>query len=210
MIKQALSKLFVTMIVIGVVMMAGALLVLRSSAADAPDPTQVEEIQHVMTRAYQLLDTPFDRLNLDQLSEVFIDHPDYVNELDTATQAKLQSQITEVLERDASHQWGYLTAITSQITYRQRGINLLRSALAKAASERRELSEEEWQDLTRQNGGHRPALPNLDLVDNQRELIYKSVEIDGDKARVVHDDGITYRTAILVRIDGRWYVAGIF
>lgn len=100
----------------------------QSSAADIPDTAEAREVMAAMTRAYQLLDAPADTLDINQLSEVFIDHPDYLRELDSETQTKLQTQISEILSPAAAQNFGYLTAIKSKKVHRQNGIQLLKSA----------------------------------------------------------------------------------
>ena len=40
-------------------------------------------------------------------------------------------------------------------------------------------------------------------------LTYESIEIAGDRATVRYDDGAALQEAILLKIKGQWYIAGI-
>ncbi|MFN8490139.1 MAG: hypothetical protein U0350_21305 [Caldilineaceae bacterium] len=182
----------------------------QATAASMFDSMDAHEITATLTRAYELLDTPADMLDVAQLSEVFIDHSDYANELKTDKLTKLKIQIGNVLGLTSVQSFGYLTAMKSKRIHQQQEIKLLKTALEKVKPKGRELTQEEWKDLAKQNGGEYPSLPHYELANNKRHLIYSSIQINGDKARVVYDEGIVDRTAILVWVNGRWFVAGIF
>ena len=210
MFSKIRSKVWILASIICVAVMFFLISSQRSRAVGIPDTLEASEIMAAMARAYEVLETPVDTLDFNKLSEVLIDHSDYQRELDSATQVKLRTQIGETLGQTAVENFGYLTAMRAKRTYQLKGVQLLKAATEKAKAENRELMPEEWQELAKQNGGEYPAMPIGNAGTPTKELIYSSIEIDGDKARVTYDDLVKIRTAILVRIDERWYVAGIF
>ncbi len=96
----------------------------------------------------------------------------------------------------------------------QHGANLLRAAQAKAAAENREITKEEMQQLTEQNYGMEPYVPVQDVqgqkVPFKRVVTYLSIKLDEDTAEVNFDDMVKNRRATLLRVNGRWYVSGIY
>lgn len=186
----------------------------RPSHADSIvlDTPASHEVMAAIQRAYDALSAAYKTGNLNVLSDAFVDHPDFRREIGWAREAELRSYISKITGPKAAQDFGYLTAIKNKLTHRLEGEKLLRSAMAKAKTENRELSEAEWQTLIEQNHGERPALPDPGLPSKRviQSEQYFSIEINGDKARATYDEGVTGRTAILIRMDGRWYVAGIF
>ena len=110
--------------------------------------------------------------------------------------------------------FGYLTSMITKRMNQQYGARLLRTAQEKAKAENRAVTQEEMRQLTEQNYGLEPHLPDQDVQAQstpfKRVLTYLSVKVEGDKAELRLDDRVKNRKAILVRVDGRWYVAGIF
>jgi len=110
--------------------------------------------------------------------------------------------------------FGYLTSMITKRMNQQHGARLLRTAQEKAKAENRAVTQEEMRQLTEQNYGLEPYLPDQDVQAQstpfKRVLTYLSVKVEGDKAELRLDDRVKNRKAILVRVDGRWYVAGIF
>lgn len=180
--------------------------------SSVPDTAESQEIMAAIQHAYDALSTAYETGHMNVLADAFVDHPDFRREIGWAREAELRSYISKITGPKASQDFGYLTAIKNKLTHRLEGEKLLRSAMAKAKTENRELSEAEWQTLIEQNHGERPSLPDPGLPSKRviQPEQYFSIEINGDKARATYDEGVTGRTALLVRIDGRWYVAGIF
>ena len=215
MFAKHISTRFVLVITCTVAIVATMLFVIsdrRSNAySSVPDTPESYEIMATIQRAYDALSTAHETGDLDILKDAFVDHPDFRSEIGWAKEAELRNYITKITGAKAAQDFGYLTAITNKISHRLHGEALLRSTMAKAKSESRELSETEWQVLIEKNYGERPSLPDTSLP--SRRVIqpeqYFSIEISGEKARAVYDEGVTGRTAILIKIDGRWYVVGI-
>ncbi|RIK43393.1 MAG: hypothetical protein DCC55_05915 [Chloroflexi bacterium] len=186
----------------------------QSQAVNIPDTSEGRAVVAALTRAYQVLDTPFEQLDLNQLAEVLIDHPDFQTQL-SADELEHLKQYTSKVQGDAALQnFGFLTAMRTKRMNQQHGAKLLSAAMERARTEGRELTPEEWKELTEQNYGMQPYLPP-DSSEGQstpfvRQLLYLDLKVDGDRAEIKFDTGAKNRRAILVRIDGRWYVAGIF
>ncbi len=49
----------------------------------------------------------------------------------------------------------------------------------------------------------------IPVTANKTVLIFESIEISGDRAIVRYDDGAALQEAILVKINGRWFIASI-
>ena len=205
-----LNKLHHFIVISLVVVSMGADTRFHSSPLSMADTPKTREIMATLERAYELLDTPADVLDVDELDEVFIDHPDYLNQISVEEQAQLKSQISEFMKGKSAASVGYLTSMKSKRIFQKQGIEQLRVAQEKAKAEHRVLTQAELDELTKQNHGLQPSLPDPSAQNYKRTLQYFSIEINGDKARATYDEGVTGRTALLVRMDGRWYVAGIF
>lgn len=174
------------------------------------DSPQGQEVLRALENAYEVLDTPYDVVDLNKFDEVFIDHPIYRQELGSEAAATLQSQISKRLRVSSAsvEQFGYLTSIKSKRLRQQEGAKLLKQALQEAKTQGRTLSKPELDQLTAKNLGFEPTLPDMSLP-SHHTLTYLSIKLEGDTARVAYDEGVVYRTAILVKVKGQWFVAGI-
>lgn len=171
---------------------------------------EAKEIRAAVHHAYDRLAVANETGNLAVLDDALIDHGSFLQAIGPERQQQLQNSIREILGLDVGSHFGYLTAMRNKMTLRLQGRKLLLEAMAKA--QQRELTSEELQVLQKQNHGEMPTLPNPNLPATRviAHEQYQSIEISGDQARAYYDDGIRYETALLVRINGRWYVAGIF
>jgi hypothetical protein len=100
----------------------------------------------------------------------------------------------------------------NKITFRLQGEAFVQSEIDKAREANREFTAADLQELTRQYPDKYIAMPRAEkqlITPQPDQKIYKSIKIDGDRARVTYED-VKNKTAILIRIDGQWYVAGIF
>lgn len=186
----------------------------RTNAATIPDTPEVRDVLATVERAYEVLAIPFERLNLKQLDEVFVNDPVFANQLSAGELHELQQYTRKIQGDKALEDFGYLTSMRTKRLNQQHGAQLLRAAQAKAKAENRAISEAEMQQLTEQNYGMQPYAPESAASDQdasfKRVLTYYFVQITGDTAEVKFDDMVKNLRAILVRRDGRWYVAGIY
>jgi hypothetical protein len=208
-------KTIYTRLTIAAILLAGvALLVFgsqQSRASGVPDTPEAKEIMATIQSAHDALALAYETGQLDVLDEVLIDHPIFLEELGPERKEELRQYIERVSGKEAAQNFGYLTAMKNKITHRRHGAELLAAAQAKATAENRELTEAEWALLTEQNYGRQPS-PLVSDPGLPRSVIeaeqYISMEINGDTARVVYER-VKTQTALLVRIDGRWYVASM-
>lgn len=180
----------------------------RSEAYTIPDTPEAREIMATMERAYDILAVPFDTLEVSKLSEVFIDDPIFLESLTSEQRKEAQARISTILGAKTAENFGYLTAMKAKRLHQQHGATLLKAAVSKAKTSDGMLAEEEMVDLTKQNYGKTPYLPDSSLP-GRFPLTYISIKIDNDKAYVRYDDGPALQEAILVRVNGIWFIAGI-
>lgn len=184
--------------------------IVRSQAYTPATEGEAKAIMAAIQHAYDAMAIANETGNLAVLDDALIDHSDFLQAIGPEHQRELQAYIHEILGLNVTDNFGYLTAMKNRFMHELQGRKLLQEAKAKAES--RQLTDQEWQTLKEQNHGEFPALPDTHLP--KRRIIapdqYLSIAVKGDKARAVYDDGIRDETAILVRVNGRWFVAGIF
>ncbi|MCB0145088.1 MAG: hypothetical protein KDE50_34725 [Caldilineaceae bacterium] len=174
------------------------------------DSPEAREIMDAIQRGYDALTIAYQTGNLNILSEIFVDHPDYLKEIGPANELELRTYIAKISGPDALKSMGYLTSIKNKIRDRLQGTGLIEAASNNAKSENQELTQEELDDIAQRNHGLHSSLSVATASSPKRILEYFSIKIKGDRAWATYDEGVTGRTALLVRIDGHWYVAGIY
>jgi hypothetical protein len=179
-----------------------------------PGVSEAQEVIVALENAISVLDIPAEQLEFNQLSAVLINHPIYQAELPSDELRVLLQYTSEIQGEAATSDFGFLTAMRTKRMNQQHGAKLLRAAMERARTEGQELTPEEWKELTEQNYGMQPYLPD-DSAKGQnapfvRSLRYLDIKVDGDRAEIKFDTGVKNQRAILVRVDGRWYVAAIF
>lgn len=212
--KEISMKVTITSLVI-ILCAGGSFLlysIVRSQSYTPANEVEAKAIMAAIQHAYDAMAIANETGNLAVLDDALIDHWDFLQAIGPEHQRELQDYIHEILGLNVTDNFGYLTAMKNRFTHELQGRKLLQEAKAKAKAESRQLTDQEWQTLKEKNHGELPALPDTHLP--KRRIIapdqYQSIEVKGDKARAVYDDGIRDETAILVRVNGRWLVAGIF
>lgn len=167
------------------------------------------EIMNTLQEMYEVFSKVRQSEDVQLLSTVLIDHPSYEEKLSPKEVVELKAYAEQILGPNAITLFGYLTAMQAKMTHRIQGTRLLISTQEKLG---RELTPEELQDLAKQNHDRIPSIPNKNLPSVRMIKVedYKNIAIEGDIASAIYDDGVTSRTALFVRVDGKWYVAGIF
>lgn len=195
--KVAITSLMLALCVGGSVFLA-------SLASRLPDTADKREIMAVLERAYTLLRTPVERLDVNQFAEVFMNSADY-----KPSQEK-KAYISKILGANATKDMGYLTFLQARYTHLQQGAQLLRAGLAKAKTQNRELTAEEYQALTRQNyDSPPPDLQDPNAPVAKPLLQYDTLELHGDQALARYDSGPALEEATLSKVNGRWFIASI-
>lgn len=184
-----------------------------SFASDIPDTPENQSVIDALEEAITVLDLPFEELDLTKLSKVLINDPNYAQIVSPDELTELMNYTRKVQGEAALDNFGYLTAMQTKRMNQQNGARLLRAAREKAASENREVTREEMQQLTEQNFGLEPFIPDSSEHDQsepfKRILRYFSIKIEKDRAEVFYDDMVKTRKAILLQVNGQWYVADI-
>lgn len=172
-----------------------------------PDTADARQIQIVMNSAYQIIGDASRTFDASEFPSVFIDTEDY------KLTDEQQENVAKALGIDSSEvkNTGYLTAMQTSYLLRAQGASLLQAALDKARLENRELTAEEFQEVVKANHGQVPSMPlsAKDLTKNEKVLTFESIRINGDRAIVKYDDGAALQEAILVKINGGWFIASI-
>jgi hypothetical protein len=185
-----------------------------SRATNIPDTPESRAVTAALENAFRVLDIPAEQLDLAELATVLVNDPRYQAELHADELRSLLAYTGEIQGDAATKEFGFLTAMRTKRINQQHGAKLLRAALEQAKLEDRALTPEEWQTLTDQNYGMQPYLaPELPAEQSTpfvRPLSYLDVRVDGEQAEILFDTGVKRQRAILVRIDGQWFVAGIF
>ncbi len=193
------------LIVVSVVVLAMGLFVFRStqvrSDAGVPDSAEAKEIMVTMDRAYQVIASASQTFDVSELSSVFVNTPDY------KLTAQQMEKVGEILGQEDASNAGYLTVMQAQYVSWGQGARLLQETLDKANAEDREMTADEFQEVIKANHGQMPALASP--VTAKTVLTYESMQITGDRAVVRYDDGAALQEAVVVRVNGEWFVAGI-
>ena len=199
--KKRLSLAVIFVVFVAVLFAAWSAQSSRIKAdSEAPNSPEAADIKTAMEHAYDLIGAAAQTYDVSDFPTVFIDTPDY------RLTPKQQEGVAAILGTEASQKAGYLTAMQAHYISLGQGANLLQAALEQAKTEGRELSAEEFQSIIRANHDQIPTLPSS--IVTKTSLTYESLEIIGNRATVHYDDGAALQEAILVKADGRWYVAG--
>lgn len=200
--RKSLSLVVILLVLIAILVAAWSAQSNRiqadAEASNAPDAARVKA---VMARAYDLIGTAAQTYDVSDFATVFVDTTDY------QLTPKQQEGVAAILGSEAAQKAGYLTAMQAHYLSLGHGAKLLQAALAQAKAGGRELSAAEFQALIKANHDQVPTLPSP--VAAKTNLAYESIAMAGDRATVRYDDGAALQEAILVHINGQWYIAGI-
>jgi len=196
------KKLLLVVFAVSSIVLFSLISVSQSKALGVPDTPDAREILAVMDRAYILLRSPVELIDASSYAEVMVNTSDY-----RPSQENLEF-ISTIL--GVTQEAGYLSFIQAKHTHLQQGARLLRNALGKAKTENRALTNEEMQEIVQQNHGMLPAsLQDLNVPIPIPNIQYEWIQIEGAKATVRYDPGQAVEEAILVKQEGRWYIASI-
>lgn len=171
------------------------------AGSEAPNSPEAASVKTVMERAYDLIGAAAQTYDVSGFAAVFIDTADY------HLTAKQQEGVAAIVGAEAAQKAGYLTAMQAHYMSLGQGAKLLQAALAQAQAEGRQLSAAEFQAIIKANHDQVPTLSGPVVAKTM--LTYESIEIAGDRATVRHDDGAALQEAILLKVKGQWYIAGI-
>jgi hypothetical protein len=187
------------------------------TAADAPDPEEVREIQATIVEAYKVGYVAMVTHDVSGFPAVFVDDPGV-----PLTRGQ-RDQLRDWLGR-AAEGAGYLTYSVAAYHNSERLTRLSEEAWAKVAAAGRDymipedyLTPDELRDIEASDGPMPPPPPAVSQPTMSPEEYeqwkwentrFESVVITGERATVTYDDYWFLLEDTLVRRDGEWYVAG--
>ena len=160
------------------------------------DTAESQEMMAAIQRAKDAIAVAQSTGDVSKLEEGLIDHPDFLSELGQEQQEELRQFVGRVSGPRAAQTFGYLTAMKNKITYRLQGEEFVRKTMEKAKAENHEFTSADLQSLASQNPDKYIAFPQPSTVITKSTLVenstpvqrqYKSIKIEGDKARVTYD-----------------------
>ncbi len=170
-----------------------------NAAPGVPDTPDSRQIQATIRRAYELRALAGRTFDTTDFASVFVNDPRGGN---------LRPDWLELVEDvtgTSSDTTGYLDYELAYYSWWKAGALRLEELWAKAAEEGRPLTLEEVQSLKDRSG--RTAAPRA--PEGVRiQIDFKSIVVEGDVATAVFDDGPRLNEMTLVKIDGKWYIAG--
>lgn len=183
------------------------------ASSGVPDTAEAKKIQATIFKAYEIEANAARSFDTSQFASVFTN--DSVAVLEPSTiefiqevakdVAKTDGKLTHLLSRPAD-KLGYLDYKLAYYTWWRAGAEKGEALQAVAEKENRELTQEERQSLIDASG--RVAPPRAQGMTSVPELKFESIEIKGDVALAVCDDGPRTIEMTLVKKAGQWYLAG--
>ncbi len=161
-----------------------------------PDTPEAKAIIATLERAHYIRAVAARTFDMGEFSEVFINTSDF------KANNSQRALIENVFGIESAKNAGYLTYMQSYYSAWQEGASLIQSI------EGQDLSLQERDELLRSNQDKIIAPARQDPI-GKIKLTYESIAINGDKAVVRYDSPSAYREAILVKVDGKWFVANI-
>ncbi|MDW8069226.1 MAG: hypothetical protein RML46_09950 [Anaerolineae bacterium] len=165
-----------------------------------PNTPDEKEIQQTIERAYELEEIAARTFNTTEFAEVFINDP-RGGKLDDSTLRFIE----EVYGTDLTSA-GYPDYKIAYYKWWASGARKIEALQSKAQAEGRPLSPEELSSLIDSSG--RIAMPRAQGPIQKVNLQFHSISIEGDTAVVIFDDGPRTNRTTLVKVNGRWYIAG--
>lgn len=184
-----------------IICLLGVSLSRQPSFAAAPsDSLAANEVKATIEKYFALLSTPIEQLDITRFREVLRDTSDY--KLTPPREAD-HRKLGDLSKMQSA---GYLTAMQAQSANMKQGETLRQLATAKAKTENREVTPQEWQEMTKQNNGIMPSFIYQGDAANKLPLRYDAITIDGDKAVVRLDDGAALQELILRKVNDHWFI----
>jgi len=173
------------------------------------DTPESRIIQDVIRRSYEIEAIAARTFDTSQFSTVFANDP--VGKLSSSTiqfirEATAATDELGFLDTKADGDLGYLDYKLAYYIWWKKGAEKFETLQAAAEQENRDLTQEESESLIDSSG--RVAAPRAEGDATIPDLKFLSIEIDGDIAWAVFDDGPRTIQMTLVKRNGQWYLAG--
>jgi hypothetical protein len=167
-----------------------------------PKTTDSKSIQETIIKSYKIMDkaaVTFD--NIPDFDSVFVN--DARGGKLSPSQLKLMQDITQ---EPSKTYFGYLDFMVAYFTSWGKGAAAVDGLDAKLKKEKRNATKEEMQSLVDSAG--KPASPRSSGEEEPTKIEFISIAVDGDQAIATFDDGPRTNEMTLVKIDGKWLIAG--
>ena len=201
--KKTLLYIFGIFLVIAIsVFSAGSSCVNRSISSDnIPDTPEAKEIMKTIERAYDIEKEAMYTFNLKKFPTVFINDPRF-----PVSPSALET-VRDLTKNPSLESAGYLDYKMAYYSWMRDATLHAEAVYAKAKAENRGLTEDERKSLVDSKGRTAPARVKDPI--RHRPLIFMSVTINDDIAKVILDDGPTTIELTVVLVDKKWYIADI-
>lgn len=167
-----------------------------------PDTADTREIVKTIEKAYEIEREAYYTNNFSKFPTVFINDPRF-----NVDQYTLQT-VRELTYNPILKSAGWLDYKIAYWSWGVNGAIHTEAVLAKAKSENRGLTKEEKASLVDRYGRTAPPRPPKEKIKNEKmQLEFVSVNVDGDIATVVLDEGPRTIELTLVFVDKSWYIA---
>lgn len=164
-----------------------------------PDTPEAKEIMKTIERAYDIKAEAAYTFDLKKLPTVFINDPRF------PLSEKHLETVRQLTYNPSLESAGWLDYEIAHYSWLRDAILHSEAVHAKAKAENRDLTQEERKSLVDPYGRIAPA--RVDSPTRKGRIRFLSVEIDGDIATVVLDDGPRTVQMTLVFVDKKWYIA---
>ncbi len=190
---------------IAVIMILTALLIATSAPGKAyPGVSQtkeVDEIQKVIEASYVIEAKAGRDFDTSKLQDVFI------NDLRGGDLSQSTVEFVESVSPDNDKDsYGYLDYKLAYYSWWKKGALQMEALFTTVKNENRKMTKEEMRSLFDQKG--RLAMPRLKGVSVKKNISFDSIEVKGDTAVAVFDDGPRTNQMTLVKLENKWFIAG--
>lgn len=199
------KRLFLTIVAVCLVVFGVTLFTLTqkqnaTAFVGVPDTADSKAIQATIIRSYKIEAEAAATFNTSAFDSVFVN--------DVRGGELIQPQLKfmqDIANNPSKTDFGYLDYKIAYYVWWEKGAAAQEELQAKVAKEGRNPTKEEMQSLIDSTG--RMAPPRSILTETP-EIEFMSIAIDGDRAIAIFDDGPRTNEMTLVRIGGRWLIAG--
>jgi hypothetical protein len=171
------------------------------STYNIPDTKEAKDVMKAVENAYDIEAEALYTLDIQNFPTVFINDPRFPvspGTLDTIRELTNNPSLESAGWLD--YKLAYYSWISSATLHAENVKN-------KAKAENRELTDEEKKSFVDSNGRIAPVRSEDPI--RKRELKFLSVDINGDIAKVILDDGPTTIELTLVSFEKEWYIAAL-
>jgi len=200
--RKTLSIIIVSIMMLSISALAPSTFVSERRAYDGlPHSMDAELIKETIQKSYEIENTAAMTFDL-SLFETVYTNDQRGGELSPSTLELIRSVTGDHSPRN----FGYLDYKIAYFSWWKAGALKFEELKSRATKENRNLTESELKSLIDENG--RVAMPRSQGIQASTELMFVSLDIAGDVANVVYDDGLRTNKMILVKLGNQWYIAG--